>query len=87
MTRRFEVILTSFSSDKCNGQSKFKITIQRVLSVSGTIHFSQINPLAVYFLQFSLKNATNSMEDLGVANNRFVLDFLFSLLGLDNLVS
>ena len=25
MTRRFEVILTSFSSDKCNGQFKFKI--------------------------------------------------------------
>ena len=25
MTRRFEVILTSFSSDECNGQFKFKI--------------------------------------------------------------
>ena len=25
MTRRFEVILTSFSSVKCNGQFKFKI--------------------------------------------------------------
>ena len=25
MTRRFEVILTSFSSDKCNGQFKFKV--------------------------------------------------------------
>jgi len=24
MARRFEVILTSFSSDKCNGQFKFK---------------------------------------------------------------
>ena len=25
MTRRFEDILTSFSSDECNGQFKFKI--------------------------------------------------------------
>ena len=25
MTRRFEVILTSFSSDECNGQFKFNI--------------------------------------------------------------
>ena len=25
MTRRFEVILTSFSCDECNGQFKFKI--------------------------------------------------------------
>ena len=25
ITRRFEVILTSFSSDECNGQFKFKI--------------------------------------------------------------
>ena len=25
MTRRFEVILTSLSSDECNGQFKFKI--------------------------------------------------------------
>ena len=27
MTGRFEVILTSFSSDKCNGQFKFKVVV------------------------------------------------------------
>ena len=37
MTRRFEVILTSFSSDKGNGQFKFKIKCMVVYNVSQRI--------------------------------------------------